>query len=130
MDANNFQDALKKANDIWEEIKEHKESEVKKKCRCVISEALQKEGFFEAAEKFTEENFRCYNNDLRTIILMMRNALHLNNFKAMRNLRNQAEDVSNNVIKKEDGNFVWLHFRMKIIDMIDATKNQKMLDLN
>jgi hypothetical protein len=53
----NFQDALNKANEIWEQIKEHKESEVKKYCRNVMAEALQKDENFEAAEKFTEEIF-------------------------------------------------------------------------
>jgi hypothetical protein len=52
-----FQDALNKANEIWEQIKEHKESEVKKYCRNVIAEAQQKDDNFEAAEKFTEKTF-------------------------------------------------------------------------
>jgi hypothetical protein len=120
-----FQDALNKANEIWEQIKEHKESEVKKYCRNVMAEALPKDDNFEAAEKFTEENFRCYNNGIRTIILMMRNALHLSNFKDMRRLGNQAEDILNNIFLKEDGNFVWLHFRMEIIDMINKTNELK-----
>jgi hypothetical protein len=123
-----FQDALNKANEIWEQIKEHKESEVKKYCHNVMAEALQKDDNFEAAEKFTEENFRCYNNDIRTIILMMRNAFHLSNFKDMRRLGNQAEDILNNIILKEDGNFVWLHFRMEIIDMINKLMNLKTLE--
>jgi hypothetical protein len=43
----------------------------------------------------------------------------------MRNLGNQAEDVLNDTVKREEGNFVWLHFRMEIIDMINATNNLK-----
>jgi hypothetical protein len=53
----NFQDALNKANEIWKQIKEHKESEVKKYFRCVMAEAFQKDENFEADEKFTEKNF-------------------------------------------------------------------------
>jgi hypothetical protein len=90
-----------------------------------MAEALQKDDNFESAEKFTEENFRCYNNDIRTIILMMRNALHLSNYKDMRTLGNQAEDILNNTIRKEEGNFVWLHLRMEIIDMINKTNELK-----
>jgi hypothetical protein len=56
---------------------------------------------------------------------MMRNALHLSNFKDMRTYGNQAEDILNNTIKKEEGNFVWLHFRMEIIDMINKTNELK-----
>jgi hypothetical protein len=43
----------------------------------------------------------------------------------MRRLGNQAEDILNNTIRKEDGNFVWLHFRMEIIDMINKTNEFK-----
>jgi hypothetical protein len=52
---------------------------------------------------------------------MMRNALHLSNFKDMKTYGNQAEDILNNTIKREEGNFVCLHFRMEIIDMINKT---------
>jgi hypothetical protein len=121
----NFQDAINKANEIWEQIKEHKESEVKKYCRSVMAEALQKDENFEAAEKFTEENFRGYNNDIRTIILMMRNALHVSNFTDMRTYGNHVEDIVNNIIRKDAGNFVWSHFRMEIIDMINKTNELK-----
>jgi hypothetical protein len=90
-----------------------------------MAEALQKDENFKAAERFTEETFRCYSNDIRTIILMMRNALHLSNFKDMRTFGNQAEDILNNTIKKEEDNFVWLHFIMEIIDMINKTNELK-----
>jgi hypothetical protein len=43
----------------------------------------------------------------------------------MRRLGNQAEDILNNTIRKEDGNFVWMHFRMEIIDMTNKTNELK-----
>jgi hypothetical protein len=72
----NIQAALNKANAIWEDIKDRSESPTKRLCRNIIAEAVQKEGNFEAAGPFTKENYRCYNNDLRTIICLMRQALH------------------------------------------------------
>jgi hypothetical protein len=77
---NNFQDALKKANQIWEEIKEGRESEVKNNHRNIMAKVLQRDGNYEAVEIFTEDNFVCYNNEIRTCILMIRQALHNNQF--------------------------------------------------
>jgi hypothetical protein len=120
----NIQAALNKANAIWEIIKDRGESPTKKLCRNIIAEALQKEGNFEAAGPFTKENYRCYNNDLRTIICLMRQALHKNQNINVRRYGSQAEDILNKVTKKEEGEFVWKFFRNEIIDIINAA-NQR-----
>jgi hypothetical protein len=125
----NLQGAINKANQIWEKIRDRNENVTKKLCRNILAEAYQREDNFDVGGAFTKENYRCYNNDLRTIICIMCQALHKNQVLNLRKYGNQAEDILINKTRKEKGDFVWQHFRCEIIDIINAAIQRKNINI-
>jgi hypothetical protein len=122
--------AIKQANRVWEQIKENsKEDETKKQCRNIMTEALQKEENWEDAGHFNRENLKCHMNDMRTLILALRDALHCKNFSYIRTHGPIAEDVLNNIVKKLDGNEVWNYYRRELIEIINLTNSMNNVNI-
>jgi hypothetical protein len=63
-----------------------------------------KEDQFKKAHFFNEGNLAAHANDMKTIILGMRMALHSKDFNNLRKNGGVAEDVLINIIKRNEGN--------------------------
>jgi hypothetical protein len=74
---NRFIEALRTANEIWEKIKENgQEDETKKNCRNILTEGYQGEDNWEDAAIFNQENLKSHANDMKTLILALRDTVH------------------------------------------------------
>jgi DNA phosphorothioation-dependent restriction protein DptG len=74
---NRFSETLPTSNKIWEKIKENgQEDETKKNCRNILTEGYQGEDNWKDAAVFNQENLRSHANDMKKIILALRDAVH------------------------------------------------------
>jgi hypothetical protein len=111
-----FSDAIRNATKVWQLIKENgKEDETKRICRNILSEAYMKEDQFEEAHFFNEGNLAAHANDMKTVIIGMRLALHSRDFDDLRKNGGIAEDILINIVKRNEGNELFFHFRKEFI---------------
>jgi hypothetical protein len=123
---NRFSEALRTANEIWENIKENgQEDETKKNCRNILTERYQGEDNWEDAAIFNKENLGSHANDMKILILALRDAIHGRRIDEIKNQMPIAEGVLNNVVKKEEGSEVFKYYGRKLIEMINLTNHMK-----
>jgi isopenicillin N synthase-like dioxygenase len=123
---NRFSEAIQTANEIWQKIKENGlEDEPKKNCRNILTEGYQGEDNWEDAAIFNQENLKAHANDMKTLILALRDAIHGRRFEEIRDKVTTAEQVLNNIVLKEEGNEVYLHYRKELLEMIYLTNHMK-----
>jgi hypothetical protein len=123
---NRFSKALRTANEIWEKIKENgQEDETKKNCRNILTEGYQGEDNWEDVAIFNQENLISHANDMKILILALRDAVHGRRIDEIKNQMPIAEGVLNNIMKKEEGSEVFKYYRRELIEMINLTNHLK-----
>jgi hypothetical protein len=121
-----FSEALRTADEIWEKIKETgQENETKKQCRNILTEGYQGEDNWQDASIFNQENLRSHANDIKTIILALRDAMHRRRIDEIKDRMTTAEQILNNKVKKEEGSEVFQFYRRELIEMINLTNHMK-----
>jgi hypothetical protein len=108
---NRFSEALRMANEIWEKIKENgQEDETKKNCRNILTEGYQGQDNWKDAAIFNQENLRSHANDMKTLILALRDLVHRRRIDEIKNQMPIAEGVLNSIVKKEEGSEVFKYY--------------------
>jgi hypothetical protein len=79
---NRLDGAIRQANTVWVFIKKNgKEDEIKLKCGNIMAEAFQKTDQWDDILFLQAENLKCHVNDMKTLLLTLREALHCRNWK-------------------------------------------------
>jgi hypothetical protein len=79
-----FQKALAAARNIFEKVRDKNESRIKSKCRNIMAEAYQGMEQFEEEAILIKDNLELHSNNIQTLILQMRDALHGGRFAEIR----------------------------------------------
>jgi hypothetical protein len=66
---------------------------------------------------------------MKTLILAMRLALNSNDFEYLRRHGGVAEDVLITIVKRNEGNELFLHYRKELIEIINITNQMNRRDI-
>jgi hypothetical protein len=78
---------------------------------------------------FTQGSLAANANDMKTLILAMRLALRSKDFDYLRRHGGVAEDVLINIVKRNEGNELFLHYRKELIEIINITNQMNGCDI-
>jgi hypothetical protein len=70
-------------------------------------------------------NLRSHANDMKTIILTLRDEVHGRRIDEIKDKMTTAEQILNNIVKKEEDSEVFQFCRRELIEMINLTNHMK-----
>jgi hypothetical protein len=95
-----------------------------------MAEAYQGMEQFEEAAMLIKENVELHSNNIQTLILQMKDALHDKRYSEIRKAGFKTEDLMARYAKPIEGDFIGQSFRNQIIDVTNPTYQTKNIPIN